>query len=67
MQTWERREFHRGKLKKKVRVAHVNDMKKCKGSSGIAPLILNLSTSWRCLVSFIAMSLYLQGGKLSTH
>jgi hypothetical protein len=66
MQTWERREFHRGKLKK-GKVAHVHAMKTCKGSSGIAPLILNLGTSWRCLVNFIALSLYLQGRTLSTH
>jgi len=31
----------------KSKVAHVHAMKRRRGSSGIAPLILNIDTSWR--------------------
>jgi hypothetical protein len=31
----------------KNKVAHVHAMKRCRGSNGIAPLILNFDTSWR--------------------
>jgi len=39
-------------------------MKACWGSGGIAALILDLSTRWRCVVSFMPWPLYSKGKSL---
>ena len=42
------------------RVAPVHAIKAYRGSRGIAPLILNLGTRWRCVVNFTRRPLYTQ-------
>jgi len=46
-------------------IGPVHSMNVYRGSRGIAPLILNHDTKWRCVVIFMPQPLCLQGGENS--